>query len=704
MKIKAFITNFDLKKIDLTLAKIHHRFYALAAFFLPLLLYSMTTTRTITSYADSAELITAASNLDAAHPPGYPLYILLGKLFTLILSGPIAYRVNLLSCFLGALTVFFVYKIFRKVGFASLSAFIASQVIAYSYSFWLYSITAEVYALNNLFAVVIIYLSVCWGEKSRLDDNKAADRLLYLLAFICGLAFSNHSSIILLAPGLLYLIWSIDRAVLFRKIAKLLGFFVLGLCPFFLVFLFATGPHYPLFGNLPTLGRFVAYITRKDYGGFFSAGPAYNPVASGILGLISYYFKLLFSRYTFLAPVIGGYFVFASILRKQVVFIALSIIFLTTALFFPLFALRGASAADFHSQGVIERFALLGFIMLGLVFLFGLHWLITDFKPKKANLIFSLFGLPLALFLLFSNFPNVNKKDYQLAKNYALNILGQVEPNSLIFTTDDMSLFSLFYFINAEKLKPDIVLINANFLDSVDYQKELLITWPNLYKTTSPYSYDVARDIIISNQGKRPVYFVMLKDPYPYGFEANPYYLMPMGLVLKADTKTNLKQLELNSYRNFWNTYDLSGSDKDYRDPFAKQAKENYAFRAEVNAKVYYKSGCIPCAQNEITSLSAFIRDPAQIQGTLDSLAKITPATPKKTVQELLDSAKEWISQDTGSDLYYFHRAVWDLEQAITLEPVNYEAHSLLSGLFKSIGLTELADKYGQVPRPTTAP
>jgi len=702
--MEALKLKFPLNKIDFASDKINKNVYAFASFFLPLLLYYLTAARTITSYADSAELITAASNLNAAHPPGYPLYILLGRLFALLPTGSMAFRVNLLSCFLGALTVYFVYKTFHKVGFAPLSSFLASQIIAFSYSFWLYSLTAEVYSLNSFFAALIIYLTILWGEKSKLNENKTADRILWLLAFVSGLAFSNHTSIILLVPGLFFLVWAVDKTVIFTKIAKLILFFGLGLIPYVLVFFFAKTPHYPLFGNLPTLSRFWAYITRADYGGFFSAGPANNPVASGIQELIFYYLGLLFSRFTFLAPVIAFYFVLASFLRKQVVFISLSVIFLTTALFFPLFALRGASAADFHSQGVIERFALLGFLILGMVFLFGLHWLITDFKPKKANLIFSFISLPLALYLLISNYPNVNKKNYLLAKNYALNIITQVEPNSLIFTTDDMTLFSLFYFVNAEKVKPDIILINANFLDSVDYQKELLVSWPDLYETASPYSYDVARDIIKLNQGVRPIYFVMLKDPYPYGFDGNPYYFSPMGLVLRADTSVNPKKLENNSLRNYWHTYDLSGLDKEYQDPFAQQAKQNYAFRAEVNAKIYYKSGCLTCAQADISFLSTVSSDPSKLKETLASLPSTKPQTANKTAQELLASAKEWISQDTGGDLTYFHRAVWDLEQAISLEPANYEANSLLSGLFKSIGLTQLASQYDKLPRPTTSP
>ena len=64
---------------------------------------------------DSGELISAAYTLGIAHPPGYPLYCLLGKLFTFLPFGNIAYRVNLLSAFFASLTVGMVYRILLRL-------------------------------------------------------------------------------------------------------------------------------------------------------------------------------------------------------------------------------------------------------------------------------------------------------------------------------------------------------------------------------------------------------------------------------------------------------------------------------------------------------------------------------------------------------------------------------------------------------------
>ena len=665
---------------------IDEKFYGLLAFLLPFFLYTFTTSRTITSYADSAELTTAAYNLDAAHPPGYPLFILLGKLFTLIPIGSIAFRTNLLSCAAAGLTIFVIFKIIRKLGLTALSSFTAVLVIAFSYSFWLYAITAEVYALNNLFAVSLIYLTLLWAQ-IRIDTPKQAITILYLIAFFFGLGLTNHLSLLILVPGIFYLIWMVDKSSLFFHLPKLGLLFLLGLLPYTFMIFAAAKPHYPLFGIVPDKTRLYEFITRVDYGGLLSAGPSENPTFEGIVNLFSFHLKLLFSRFTPLAPLLALYFVFVSLMRKQKVFIFLSILLIISTLVFPLFALRGATAADLHSQGVIERFSLLGQVILGIVFLVSLYALLAQSRLHNKEPLYQITTLLLALILLVSNFSNVNKRNYALAKNYALNILNQVEPGSIIFSSDDMSVFSLLYFVNVEHLKPDISLINTNFLENVFYQKEVLSYWPNLYQTNSIYSYDVARDIIKTNQGKRPIYFVMLKDPYPLGFDGNPSYLTPMGLVLKADTSVNRQSLETSSLKDYWSGYNLSGLDKAYHDPFASLAKYNYAFRAEVNTKIYLAAGCLPCAQYDIAAYSNFTNETQRLQDIISSFKPKDPKPAKPTAQDLLESAKQNLAKDTGGSLFYFHRAVWDLEQALVLDPNNQEAQALLTELMRSIGL-----------------
>jgi len=96
----------------------------LGAFVIPFLLYVRTLAPTVHAMAstdrttvyglDSAELAAGAYTLGIVHAPGYPLYLLLGKAFSYLPFGDIAYRLNLMSAFFGALTVGLIYLILER--------------------------------------------------------------------------------------------------------------------------------------------------------------------------------------------------------------------------------------------------------------------------------------------------------------------------------------------------------------------------------------------------------------------------------------------------------------------------------------------------------------------------------------------------------------------------------------------------------------
>src|SRR5687767_4487219 len=97
-------------------------------------------------YGDSAEFQTTAYTLGIGHPTGYPIYMLIAKLFTFLPVGEIAYRVNLFSAFSAALTVTLVYLITCKLGAAHAAALYGSLALALTPLFWKYASGAEIYA------------------------------------------------------------------------------------------------------------------------------------------------------------------------------------------------------------------------------------------------------------------------------------------------------------------------------------------------------------------------------------------------------------------------------------------------------------------------------------------------------------------------------------------------------------------------------
>lgn len=165
--------------------------------------YLRTLAPTIMWY-DMGELTTAAYVLGIAHNTGYPLYLLLGKLFTLIPVGDIAYRVNLMSAFFAALTVFALCLVVFELTGRRSAALVAALTIAFSSTLWANATWAESYALNAFLTVLILLLLIRWKESGR-------KTFLYLACLTFGLSLGNHHLILVIGVPVVYLLWHAQR-------------------------------------------------------------------------------------------------------------------------------------------------------------------------------------------------------------------------------------------------------------------------------------------------------------------------------------------------------------------------------------------------------------------------------------------------------------------------------------------------------------
>ncbi|MHC1739943.1 MAG: DUF2723 domain-containing protein [Anaerolineaceae bacterium] len=164
------------------------------------LIYVITLTPGVYGF-DSAEFATGVYSMGIVHPPGYPLYMLIGKLFTFLPFRTIAYRLNLMSAFFAAITLYFLYKIILRLTLRNWIAWVASAFLAFSIYFWQMSVVVEVYTLHTFFLVVEIYILLKWRETGR-------KFLLVLFAFVFGLSLTNHTTGLLFAPGFAWMIFS----------------------------------------------------------------------------------------------------------------------------------------------------------------------------------------------------------------------------------------------------------------------------------------------------------------------------------------------------------------------------------------------------------------------------------------------------------------------------------------------------------------
>ncbi|MEK7389631.1 MAG: DUF2723 domain-containing protein [Elusimicrobiota bacterium] len=148
-------------------------------------------------WRDSGEMSLAALRLGVAHPTGYPLFVVLGRLATLFPLGNVAYRLNLLSAAAGAGACALLFYVCRPK-YGRVTALAAALCLALNPVFWMVSQVSEMYSLWVFSAVAMISLS------ERLSQDRS-ERLWPAYCFLGGLFLTNRLDLILLAPGLLWL-------------------------------------------------------------------------------------------------------------------------------------------------------------------------------------------------------------------------------------------------------------------------------------------------------------------------------------------------------------------------------------------------------------------------------------------------------------------------------------------------------------------
>ena len=210
---------------------------------------------------DTGELVTVAYRLGVAHPPGYPLFTILAKLFTFIPYGAVAWRVNLLSAVCDAAAAVIILLAVRRWARNHWAGLLAAGLFAFSPLVWRYAVVGEVFALNNLIVALMVYLAVRYSEGR---ERKFA----YLTAFVFGLGMSNHH--ICLFYGFPLMLWILitGRAELWtiRSLCALAGSFIAGLLPYVYLPLADTRVAAVSWGHTSTMNGFLLHVLRREYG------------------------------------------------------------------------------------------------------------------------------------------------------------------------------------------------------------------------------------------------------------------------------------------------------------------------------------------------------------------------------------------------------------------------------------------------------
>src|SRR5262249_2395352 len=166
---------------------------ALAAF----LVYARTACRTV-YVGDSGELAAAVHTLGVAHPPGYPLYVTLGKLFSLLVPvGRPVFRLNLFSAAAAAAAAGLLQATLAVLGFAWFISTSTALAWAFSASLWSQSGIARVYALGAAISAAASYCAALWYI------DPGGSRAPLVAAFVLvGLGLANHPIAVAHVPAI----------------------------------------------------------------------------------------------------------------------------------------------------------------------------------------------------------------------------------------------------------------------------------------------------------------------------------------------------------------------------------------------------------------------------------------------------------------------------------------------------------------------
>jgi len=449
--------------------------------------------------ADGGDLITAAATGGVAHPSGYPLYLLLARLFQYLPIGTLAYRTNLMSAFSVIAAAVLVYGIVIQyleafnlhwdwmAGLAAGLGFGLAPLV------WSQALITEVYALNMSFIALMLYLAT--KPLSRYFTEKRQD---WALGLVFGLAMGNHLTAFLFLPVILATTiqvlpdpgnhnrwskkWKLDGHSLFRRITGV----GIGLLVYLTLPLRALS-HPPVnWGNAATLDGFVWLISGKPYQGLL-----FNLDLLSILERARNTLSLLLAQFGLIGLFVGliGMIAFHKPCR-------LNLFMVWTVSAFSLFAIGyGTSDALLYMLPAFLCFSI--WIGIGLQ---GLMDLLARRISLMGPLVTTIFILAL-LAQAWGNRAYVDASNDLRAEVFGRTVFTIAPAHAIVFAKGDEAVFTAWYFQYALGYRSDLAIIATDLLDYAWYTRSLHETYLDL-NISSPFPF--AESIRAANPG-RPI-------------------------------------------------------------------------------------------------------------------------------------------------------------------------------------------------------
>ncbi|MBC8089285.1 MAG: DUF2723 domain-containing protein [Phycisphaerae bacterium] len=505
---------------------------ATAAGFAVFVLYLITLAPT-TSMWDTSEYITAAYTLGLPHPPGNPLFVLIGRVFAMLPIAPtVAMRINVLAAISSAVSAGFWFLVtervlvswfpqrWQRIAGGALCALIGAT----AFTVWNQSVVNEkVYTVSLVGLAVICWLSVRWCDD---PDSPVGDRLLVLVAYLIGLGYANHIAGVLAAPA-------VGLAVLIRRPAFVLRWRLLIACGaalFLGLTPFATQPiraaHFPginegeptacadeiavscTFSKL-TWDRWYYNFDRGQYG-----KPDLSERQAPLVAQVQMwwlYFKWQWLRDAYqehyglqnalawLFLILGGLggWVHFKKDRRSFSFFGPLIFTLTLVLIYYLNFKYGHSQApdlqDSVAREVRDRdyFYLWSFSALSVWIALGLLYLwetvatvigsqevklggATVLEPHRKSLAIASPLLLIAFVPMIGNWTQASRSGQTDTADFAKDLLNSVEPYGVLITVGDNDTFPLWYAQEVEGVRKDVLVANTSLMNTDWYTRQMI--------------------------------------------------------------------------------------------------------------------------------------------------------------------------------------------------------------------------------------
>jgi len=451
--------------------------------------------------ADGGDLITAAATGGIAHPTGYPLYLLLARLFQWIPLGSLAFRTNLMSALATVGAAALVYGLVtRSFLFDSKNdPWLAGLVAGFAYGLaplvWSQAVITEVYGLHSFFVALLITIAI--SEVSGKFTQKHKDILLGL-AF--GLAMGNHMTTILLFPVLLTGLasgdptpaqgnwwkahWNKEGRSLLRRFA----FLGVGLLVYLILPLRAIAKPPVNWGNPVNLAGFTWLVSGKLYQG----------------QLFALSFASVWERFRVVVAMFLEQF---GIPGLTVGLIGLIVFFKTSRLYLNLFWILVASTIFAILYATTDAFMYL----IPAVLCFSI-WIgigvgkIINTASRWSRQIGVTIGIVLILTLFlqaWKHWPQVDAADDHRAEHFIENVNDLAPESAIIFAKGDQAVFSLWYSQFALLNRPDLVILAADLLQFDWYQATLHDTYPDL---NVPGPFPFTETVVLANPERAVCY------------------------------------------------------------------------------------------------------------------------------------------------------------------------------------------------------